>query len=150
MITKTYDSYGNITKFVQSSFLSGQTIEYEPWQIAYFIYDKALQNENDGRSILTGMMYDVLNDLSAVRSNYYYYKNSSVPSALLLLNDAMTDEEIQNAKDQFEAQYKGLENSHKMLIGAGVSDIKTLSFSPRDMDTVAQRKITTEKVAAAF
>ena len=92
----------------------------------------------------------MLNDLSAVRSNYYYYKNSSVPSALLLLNDAMTDEEIQNAKDQFEAQYKGLENSHKMLIGAGVSDIKTLSFSPRDMDTVAQRKITTEKVAAAF
>ena len=150
MITKIYDSHGNITKFVQSSFLSGQIIEYEPWQIAYFIYDKALQNENDGRSILTGVMYDVLNDLSAVRSNYYYYKNSSVPSALLLLNDAMTDEEIQNAKDQFEAQYKGLENSHKMMIGAGVSDIKTLSFSPRDMDTVAQRKITTEKVAAAF
>lgn len=150
MMTKMYDQYGNIIQFIQSSFISGQIIKYDPHQIAYFLYDKSLYNEHDGRSILTGLMYDVLNDLNAVRSNYFYYKNSAVPSAILLLNESMTEEEMQNAKDQFDAQYKGLENSHKMLIGAGVSDIKTLSFSPRDMDTVAQRKITTEKVAAAF
>lgn len=125
-------------------------IEYDPYQIAYFIYDKSINNENDGRSILTGLMYDVLNDISAVKSNYFYYKNSSVPSAILVLNEGMTDEELQNAKDQFESQYKGIENMHKILIGAGVADLKTLSFSPRDMDTIAQRKITTEKVAAAF
>lgn len=150
MMTKLYDRNGNIIKFIQSSFISGQMIQYDPYQIGYFLYDKSLHNENDGRSILTGLMYDVLNDLNAVRSNYYYYKNSAVPSAILLLNESMTEEEMQNAKDQFDAQYKGLENSHKMLIGAGVSDIKTLSFSPRDMETVAQRRITTEKVAAAF
>ncbi|MBQ5945191.1 hypothetical protein IJL65_02045 [bacterium] len=55
---------------------------------------------------MTGLMYDVLNDLSAVRSNYYYYQNSAVPSAILVLNESMTDEEMQNAKDQFDAQYK--------------------------------------------
>lgn len=150
MMTKFYDQNWNIIKFVQSNFISWQIIEYAPRQIAYFKYDVSMHNENDWRSILTGLMYDVLNDLSAVRSNYYYYQNSAVPSAILVLNESMTDEEMQNAKDQFDAQYKWLENSHKMLIGAGISDIKTLSFSPRDMETVAQRKITTEKVASAF
>lgn len=150
MMTKIYDSDWNIVEFVQSNFVSWHIIEFKPRQLAYFIYDHSMYNEKDWRSILTGLMYDVLNDLSAVRSNYFYYQNSAVPSAILVLNQSMTDEEMQNAKDQFDAQYKWLENSHKMLIWAGIDDIKTLSFSPRDMETVAQRKITTEKVASAF
>jgi capsid portal protein len=54
------------------------------------------------------------------------------------------------AKEQFNTQYKGTGNAHKMLIGGWVKDIKTLSVTPRDMEFINQRKLTTEKISAVF
>jgi hypothetical protein len=41
-----------------------------------------------------------------MKNNYYFYQNSAIPSALLLLEDTLTDDEMQMAKDQFDAQFK--------------------------------------------
>jgi hypothetical protein len=36
---------------------------------------------------LHGIVYDALSDLEAMRTNYYFYQNSAVPSAMILLDD---------------------------------------------------------------
>jgi hypothetical protein len=41
-----------------------------------------------------------------MKTNYSFYQNSAIPSAMLLLDDNLSNEEMQNAKDQFEAQFK--------------------------------------------
>jgi hypothetical protein len=41
-----------------------------------------------------------------MKTNYSFYQNSAIPSALLLLENDLSLEEMQNAKDQFEAQFK--------------------------------------------
>lgn len=149
MMYKKYDKFWNIEKFIQRN-ERGQTIEYLPYQLAYFIREPSRFNEHDWKSILTGVLYEALNDLSAVRSNYFYYKNNSTPTAVMTFNETLTDEEMQNARDQYNAQFQGVENTNKMLFVWGGQKIEQLSISPRDMDQINQRYLTTEKICATF
>lgn len=100
--------------------------------------------------MLNGCVYDALSDLEAMKVNYSFYQNSAVPSALLVLNDELSPEEIQNAKDQFDARFKGSENQHKTMVMNNVKDFKTISFTARDMEFINQRHLTTEKISAVF
>ena len=50
----------------------------------------------------------------------------------------------------FESQFRGSTNQHKTLIGWWIKDIKTLSITPRDMEFINQRHLTTEKISAVF
>lgn len=125
-------------------------ITYTPEQLAFFKLEDDIRNWYDWMSLLTWIVYDWLSDLEAMKNNYYFYQNSAIPSAILLLDETIWEEETQILKDQFEAQFKWSKNNHKTLIGWGIKDIKTLSMTPRDMEFINQRNLTTEKVSAVF
>lgn len=148
LVSKTVDPFWVVTRYTVSN--GSVTKIYKPWEIAYFKREDDTQYSANWMWVLNGCVYDALSDLEAMRTNYYFYQNSAIPSAMLLLDEWMSLEETQNAKDMFEAQFKGTKNQHKTIIAWWVKDIKTISISPRDMEFINQRHMTTEKVSAVF
>lgn len=148
IVSKTVDQYWVIQSFILHS--QWKTEILTPDKLAYFKRETSTKNEADWMWVLNWCVYDWLSDLEAQKTNYSFYKNSAIPSALLLLDDNLSNEEMQNAKDQFEAQFKWSENQHKTLVAWWVKDIKTISLTPRDMEFISQRHLTTEKICAVF
>lgn len=148
MCSKTVDQYGVIQSFTVSSNWYSQI--YKPNQLAYFKREDSVNYSVNWMWVLNGCIYDALSDLEAMKTNYSFYQNSAIPSAMLLLDDNLSPEEYQNAKDQFEAQFRWSSNQHKTMVAGGVKDIKTISLTPRDMEFINQRHLTTEKISAVF
>lgn len=105
MVRKEIDKEGNIIGYKVHDKL-GNTYSYGLEDLAYFKLEDSITDSNDGLSLLWNIVYDALCELEAERTNLYFYKNGAIPSALLLLEDGMSKEEMQIAKDQFEAQFK--------------------------------------------
>lgn len=148
IVSKTVDQYWIIQYFTVHS--QWYTKKYLPNELAYFKRENSVHNEVDWMWILNGCIYDALSDLEAQKTNYSFYMNSAIPSAMLLLDDNLSPEEYQNAKDQFEAQFKWSKNQHKTIVAWWVKDIKTIALTPRDMEFINQRHLTTEKISAVF
>lgn len=72
------------------------------------------------------------------------------PPSMFLLDKDAGESEVNILKEQLIEQYRGSNNSHKPLIGAGVEDVKVLSVSPKDMEHINQKKMTTDKVSSCF
>lgn len=148
MCSKTVDQYWVITRFVVST--NWYSKIYKPNELAYFKREDSVNYSVDWMWVLNGCIYDALSDLEAMKTNYSFYQNSAIPSAMLLLDDNLSPEEYQNAKDQFEAQFRWSTNQHKTMVAWWVKDIKTISLTPRDMEFINQRHLTTEKISAVF
>lgn len=148
LVRKTVDPYGIITSFTVSN--QSITKTFQPNEIAFFKREDSVNSSVDWMWVLNGCIYDALSDLESMKTNYSFYQNSAIPSAMLLLDEWLSPEEMQNAKDQFEAQFKWSNNQHKTLIAGWVKDLKTISLTPRDMEFINQRHLTTEKISAVF
>jgi len=145
---KRYDTSWNIIWFTQNSWTNTQ--EFTREEVCYFRFEKDVDNENNWMWLLYWVIWDALSDLQSSKRNYKFFENDAVPNAMLLLDEALSDDEMKNAKSQFEREYKWTNNSHKMLIAWWVKDIKILSTTHKDMDFINQKKLTVEKIAAAF
>lgn len=148
-VSKYVDEYW-VIKYFQVTNNAWQIQRYQPDQLAYFKYEDDVHNSVNWMWVLNWVIYDALSDLEAMKTNYYFYQNSAIPSAILMLDEWMSPEEMQNAKDMFEHQFRWSKNQHKTLVAWWVKDIKTIALSPRDMEFINQRHLTTEKVSACF
>ena len=148
IVRKTVDPYGIITSFTVSN--QSITKTFQPNEIAFFKRENSVNSSVDWMWLLNWCIYDALSDFESMKTNYSFYQNSAIPSAMLLLDEWLSPEEMQNAKDQFEAQFRWSNNQHKTLIAWWVKEIKTISLTPRDMEFINQRHLTTEKISAVF
>ena len=74
----------------------------------------------------------------ALRFNRNFLRNSAQPDFVLLTNESMTDNEIEDFYNLWEARYRGPANAHRPAIASFVRDIKTLGFAQR-MSTLTKR-----------
>mgnify|MGYP003294657721 CR=1 FL=1 len=148
-VSKQTDGKWNIVNF-QINTWHGQCMIKTPEEIAFFKLEDDINNTINWMGLLNGVLYDWLSDLEASKTNYALYQNSAIPSAMLLLDWDLSSNEQQIAKEMFESQFRGSNNQHKTLIGWWIKDIKTLSITPRDMEFINQRHLTTEKISAVF
>lgn len=106
-------------------------------------------NEIFGIGKVETLVYDMMWDQEASRSNYSYFKNNAVPSSLVVLDNELNPEEIELAMDQLKAQFSWGENAHRISAGIGIKDIKTLGNTLKDMEFTALRAFTTERICSA-
>ena len=147
-----------VTKVIEAWVIKAFNVVQEDWtqrqykadELWFFKYEDDINYSINGMWILTSVVYDAVMDLEAVKTNYSFYKNSARPDLMLLLDGNLTEEEQQIAKDQFEAQFKGSTNAHKVIVGGWIQDIKQLSLSSKDMEQIAQRELSTDKICSAF
>ena len=148
-VIKNTDWNGNIITF-QINTGNWSSMTKNPEEIAFFKLEDDINNTINWMWLLNWVVYDWLSDLEASKTNYALYQNSAIPSAILLLDWDLSANEQQIAKDMFEAQFKWSNNQHKTLVWWWIKDIKTLSITPRDMEFINQRHLTTEKISACF
>ena len=127
-----------------------KTETYNADEVWYFKFEDDVINTLNWMWILTSILYDAVLDLEALKTNYSFYKNSARPDMMLLLDGNLTEEEQQNAVDMFNAQFKWSENAHKTIVAWWIADVKQLSLTAKDMETISQRKMTTDKICSAF
>lgn len=140
--------HGDIVRYVQK--VGGKTVIFEVEDVIYFKMDSDPQYEIFGFSPLESILLDVRTDVSASISNYAFFKNNAQPAAYYLLDPALDDKEQNTAIENIKNQFKGAENRHKSAVLGGVKDIKTVSVTQKDMEFLAGRAFSTDKICAAF
>lgn len=148
-MSKFVTNEGEIKKFVQYNH-TAKPKTFLPDEIAYFQFEVDHDNQANGLSLLEGIVWEVLGDIEASKTQYYFYENDSVPRAIYMLNEDFdySDDSTLEALEMLEDDLKGAKNVGKSITSNLIRDVKPISISNKDMDTIASRKLTTEKVCA--
>lgn len=142
---------GNLEKGISVSEVSMMEPEiFEPDDIIHWQHGIDPNAENFGLSPLEPVMWEVRTDLSAMVSNYFFFENDAVPSVQYILKDDLDIEDKKAIKEFVQNNFKGARNRHKASVLEGVSDVKVIRVSQKDMEYLAGRQFSTEKICAAF
>lgn len=142
------DKYGDILGYVQT--LNGNSIKFAKDEIIHFYEELDPDNEMIGMSRVESLITELLTDDEASLSNYYFFKNSSIPGQVIILDEQLSDSEQDLAVEQIRAQFGGTKNKHKLMALGWVKDIKKIQDSLSDMDFEIMRKFTTNRICATF
>ena len=130
--------------------LQGGIITYPADDILHWRKGEDFDNIVYGDSIMEALVVDVMAEEEANLSNYYYFQNDQIPSALYILKDNLTVEAQNDAMTQIRQALQGGHNKHKSIVADSVADIKTIRNDHNDADFIALRNFTTKKVCTAF
>ena len=123
---------------------------YEPNDIIHFKGEDDPTHEVFGLGKLEPIIWEARTDHAAMISNFKFFENNAVPSALYILDEKIPTEKLKAKFDEIKKHFGGAANYKKAGAIVGVKDIKMLNISQKDMDFLAGRKFTTDKICASF
>lgn len=143
------DRTGVVLKYIQR--VAGQDpIEYSPEDIVHFKGDDDTLSEVFGMGKLEPIIWEARTDNAAMISNYKFFDNNAVPSALYILDPNIPAEKLKSKFSEIKKHFGGAQNYKKAGAVVGVKDIKMLNMSQKDMDFLAGRAFSTKKICASF
>ena len=143
------DKHGQIIKYIQK--IHGhEDVVFEPEQLLHIQGDSDPDNELWGMSPLETALWEARTDIASAQSNYAFFENDAVPSHVYIINDGVDREDMQALKDQIQGEFSGAKNKHKSTMLKGVTDIKTIQLSQRDMEFIQGRKFNTDKICSVY
>lgn len=128
----------------------GKTENYDAKDIIAVKLDDDLDNPVFGISPLETIVVDVLGDEEANLSNYAYFQNDGIPSALYVLQPGLTAEQQKSIYEQIQETLRGGHNKHKSLASSAIQDVKPINGGHSDMNFKDQRNAATVKVCVAL
>ena len=124
--------------------------EYNADEIWHFKDMVDHDNEIMGISKVETLCYDILADKEAWRSNYSFFLNNAIPSTIIYLDNEMDEQEQRIALESLKTQFSGWENKHKVSASSLIKDVKVIGQTMKDMEFIALRHFTTEKICCAM
>jgi len=124
-------------------------VAYTPDEIIWLRYFNPLE-EYAGLSPLAPAREAVDMGKDGLRFNRNFLRNSARPDFVVLTNETMTDAEVEDFYNRWDARYKGPGNPHRPAIASFIRDIKTLGFSHRDMDFIQGLRWSLEEVSRVY
>tara|TARA_Y100000310_G_scaffold317685_1_gene370825 strand:+ start:6560 stop:8605 length:2046 start_codon:yes stop_codon:yes gene_type:complete len=103
-----------------------------------------------GIGVTQSIGVDLQSERYAAQWNRNFFYNSATPQAAVMYKDDISPEEFKRLKEQWNSQYRGVGNAHKMAIIGGDAKIEKIAFSQRDMDFWRQRKLNRDTILGAF
>ncbi len=140
----------NPTKYIYHDKVKNQAVEYWPQDIYKYSDITDIDNPVFWISMLEPLVYDIMGDLEASKSNYYFFQNDAMPSSLYVLESWLWTEAQKAIMEQLKTQLQGWHNKHKNIVSWNILDIKPIQKSHSDMDFLNQKKHKTEKVCATL
>lgn len=119
------------------------------WMIA----DRFINPLNDFRGIapIHAVREGLIIDIFAQAWSKGFLKRGARPDWALVAPEGITQTEREQYEYMIEKKFAGVDNAHKpIILEDGVVDIKTLSFTPKDIEWLEQRKFSRDEVAAIF
>jgi len=147
-MSKLIDDNGNIQWFKQ--YTNNKVLSFNYNELGYFMFWQDVENENLSMWLLDWIIFDVMWDIEASKTNFYFFKNNAIPNAIFMMDPDMGQEDLEIAIENIKQKYSWSENQHKILVSSAVKDVKTLDISHKDMDFLNQRKFTTDKISSAL
>ena len=125
------------------------SVAYTADEMVWFRYFNPME-EFAGLSPLAPARLSVDMGKDGLKFNRNFLRNSAQPDFFLLTNETMTDSEVEEFYNRWEARFRGPSNAHRPAIASFVRDIKTLGFSHRDMDFIQGLRWSLEEVSRAY
>ena len=127
------------------------TMEIKPQDMVHFRLGLDPKNHKKGFSPLKTVLREIYGDESAGQMATALLANSGVPSMLITPKDdyGLTETEADQISRTYQQKVGG-KNKGKPLILSGSMNVERLSFSPKDLDIGALRRIPEERVSAVL
>ena len=130
----------------------GNTLDIMPEDMIHLRERIDPRNHRRGLAPLRSVMVEILGDAAASQMGAALVKNTGVPSVVISpKNDlSMTSDEAENIAEVFGRRFGGENRGRPLVISGGEVDIKTLSFSPKDLEIGKLRYINEERISAVL
>ena len=128
---------------------AGQPVAYAADEVVWLRYFNPLE-EFAGLSPLAPARLSVDMGGDGLRFNRNFLRNSAQPDFVLLTDAQLTDGEIEDFYNRWEARYRGTQNARRPAIANFIKDIRTLGLSHRDMDFIRGLRWSLEEVSRAY
>lgn len=120
-------------------------------EIWYFIYEDDPVNPWYWFWIIDWIIFDILADREAWRTNYYTFENNWIPWAIFTLDESITKrEDVARAAEDLKNKFQWSSNTNKIAASPYIKDVKVLNISNKDLEYIGWRKFSSEKIASAF
>lgn len=123
---------------------------FMPEEIIHIKETVDMDNPAFGMTIMETLVLDVMGDEEASLSNYHFFGNDSIPSALFVLKEGLTAEQQKDQFEKIKETLQGGHNKHKNIVSGAIQDVKPIRQAHTDSGFTQQRKEAREKVCAAF
>jgi HK97 family phage portal protein len=141
--------YQVVSKYVVDD-QKGPAYGLPPEEMLHF---KFFNPRNPWRGIapITAIRTSILIDVMAQAWSHLFFKKSARPDYALIAPQGLTPREREELELKLEQKFGGVDKAHKpIVLEEGVSDIKILSFPPKDMEWLEQRNMSREEVGSIF
>ena len=118
-----------------------------------FVHFKFYNPQNPWRGLapLYAVRTGIIIDQLAQAWSRLFFRNQARPDYVIIAPEGVTATEKNDMYKQVDQQVGGGEGLHRPLIlEEGITDIKTLSFAPKDLEWIEQRKLSREEIGAIF
>lgn len=142
--------YYKVSEYVIDDTGEAEPYTLKPDELCHF---KFFNPGNPWRGIapITAVRWSIVLDVFAQAWSKLFFQNSARPDFAVIAPEGLTPGERTDIEKKLTQKFGGVENSHKpIVLEEGISDIKILSFPPKDMEWLEQRKISREEVGAIF
>lgn len=117
-----------------------------------FIHPKFYNPLNVWRGLapIAAIRNSILIDQLAQVWSRLFFKNSARPDYAVIAPEGLTKTEREEMELKLWQEHGGGNAHRPIILEAGVSDIKTFSFPPKDMEWLSQREYSRDEIAAIF
>jgi len=124
-------------------------VAYLPEEIEFFRFFNPLQDRT-GMSPIAPMRLSADMGLDALRYNRSTLSNGGIPDYILLADDEMTDANVAEFYDRWEARFQGPNKANRPGIASFIKDVKPLAFSNRDLEFMQTLRWTVKDASRIF
>ncbi len=104
-----------------------------------------------GMAPLTAVRMGVSLDVYAQQWSRQFFRQGAIPPYAIITPQGITKSERERLESEFGNRMSGIANAHKpAILEEGVTDIKVLSFPPKDIEWVKQREMAREEIGSIF
>lgn len=128
----------------------GEVITLMPEEVYHLKETVDMDNPAMGMTIMETLVLDVMGDEEASQSNYHFFGNDSIPSALYILKEGLTVDQQKDIFKNIKETLQGGHNKHKNIVSGAITDVKPIRQEHQDMGFKEQRTYTRERICAAF
>ena len=108
-------------------------------------------NQWRGLAPIAAVRHGVVIDMFAQAWSKKFLKDGARPDFAIVAPEGITATERNELESQIMARFSGPDNWHRPLVlENGITDIKTFSWAPKDIEWLEQRKFSRDEVGAIF
>jgi HK97 family phage portal protein len=118
-----------------------------------FVHFKFYNPLNPWRGLapITAVRMGIVIDQLAQAWARMFFANSARPDYALIAPQGITPSEREDMEEKLASKFGGVRGSHKpIILEEGITDIKTFSFAPKDMEWINQRELARDEIGAIF